>query len=73
MLPVQSEAHSVCGIRQHDLEEDSSSLGLYCTPLSGLLGYKGIPHPGCGLPTVSPTALSLPQIIILVKPEDILP
>lgn len=37
---------------QHDLEEDSSSLGLYCIPSSDLLGYKGVPHPGCGLPTV---------------------
>lgn len=38
--------------RQHDLEEGSSSLGLYCTTLFDLLGYKGVPHPGCGLPNV---------------------
>lgn len=60
---------------QSDLEEDSSSLSLYCTSAHLICQATKASHimaVGCKL-FMFPTALSLPQTIILVEPEHTSP
>lgn len=72
---IMSELQGRSSDFQPDLEEDSSSLGLCCTPSHLICQATKVSHivaVGCKL-FMFPTALNLPQTIVLVEPEHTLP